>query len=367
MRIALLISSEKAGGSENQMRLLARGLLNAGHKVTIIFTDHDNCRFKRNPDSALDFSGIDCIKLSMRRFYRIFYLPYGRLRIRLKKFDIALACGANTSCIMSALFKNSHTKTVCRLSNLFFSDPAEEAEKNKTITAVSAADTVVSNAQIALDSALAMQILPPEKPHKVIRNTVICHDPVNEPQPGRFHVLFVGRLQPVKDPMTLLKALAIAKKRIPELTGEFIGYGFLADRMQKCITENNWSDFIRITGFVQQDQIPYRGADLLVNCSVSELSSGSIAEALYRGIIVVASNIGGNPELLANREFGALFPAGNAEACAEEIIKFALKTPAERQKIAKQARKFAEESFSLENYIKSYIALFEKMLEKKSL
>ena len=363
MRIALIIGSEKAGGSENQMLLLARGLLNAGHKVTVIFTDHDNCRFRRNPDSVLDFSGIDRIKLSMRRFYRIFYLPYGRLRIRLKKFDIALACGMNNSCIMNALFKNSRTKTVCRLSNLYFADPAEKTEKNKAIAAVSAADAVISNANIALDSALTMRILPPEKPHKVIRNAVICHDPVNDPQPGRFHVLFVGKLQPVKDPETLLKALVIARKRIPELTGEFIGYGSLAGRMQKCITENDWAGFIRITGFVPQSQIPYNQADLLVNCSVSELSSGAIAEALYRGIFVVASNVGGNPELLANREFGALFPVRDAEACAEEIIKFALKTPAERRKIAEQAKKFAVESFSPENYINSYLALFEKMLE----
>ena len=361
MRIALLIGSANAGGSENQMRLLARELLAFGHKVTVIFTDHHHCRFKRNPASILDFSGIDNIKLSMRRFYRLFYKPYGKLRIKLKNFDIAMACGAHNSYIMCELFKNSRTKMICRLSDLIFADNSSISDKTKIAAALSQVHAVVSNAQIALTEAENMQLLAPEIYREVIRNVVICSDKVNTSSRERFHVLFVGKLQPIKDPITLLKALELAQKDIPHLTGDFIGYGALFEKIQNYITEHKLEHFIRLTGFVPQAQIPYHTADLLVNSSQTELSSGAIAEALYRGVPVVASNVGGNPELLADQTFGALFPFGNVEACAGEIIKFAQKTLQERQEIALQARDFAEKNFSSDKCIKNYIDLFSRV------
>ena len=367
MRIALLIGSANAGGSENQMRLLARWLQAAGHEVTVIFTDHHHCRFQRNPASVLDFSGIDNIKLSMRRFYRLFYKPYGKLRIKLKNFDIAMACGAHNSYIMCELFKNSRTKMVCRLSDLIFADNSSISDKNKTATALTQVHAVVSNAQIALTEAENMQLVAPELYRKVIRNAVVCPDKINEVQVDRFHVIFVGRLQKIKDPMTLLKAMKLAKKEIPHLTGEFVGSGVLFEEMQNYITEQGLADFIKLSGFIQQQQIPYPTADLLVNSSQSELSSGAIAEALYRGIPVVASKVGGNPELLKNQPFGALFPAGNVKACAAEIIKFARKTPQERQQLASRARAFAEENFSIESFSKNYIAFFKRVLSGKHL
>ena len=356
MHVGLIIGSERIGGYENQMRLLARGLLAAGYKVTIIFTDHPHCRLQRNPSARLDFSGIPNIKLCIRRGYKYFYYPFGTMLMRLKKIDLLIACDP-ANAYAGSILASSQCKLITRISGLIFTLPGYEWEKALLTSAVAMSDAVISNAQVALDTVRDLGLLPPDKYQCVIRNAVNIADCSVNTVAGRFHVLYVGRLQPVKDPVTLLKALETAKQHLPELTAEFVGDGALFGEMKQYIEKQNLSGFIKLTGFCPQEKIPYEQADLVVNSSISELSSGAIAEALCRGIPVVATDVGGNPELLAGYEFGALVPPQDPDAMAQKIVYFARKTPEERRILGQQAQAYARQNFSLENYVKNYIRL----------
>lgn len=363
MHFGLIIGSNQFGGAENQMNLLARGLMAAGHKATVIFADYPTCGLRKRRSSVLDFSGIPQLKLCVRRGFNYFYYPWGKFEIRRRGIDILIANGAGCAYAGYRLAGRSGPPLVPRIAGLQFLDIEREREVMKIAMAHSS--WVISNAQVAIDMVKKRNILPPNKPTGVIRNGVITPEVVSSPCAGRFHVIFVGRLAHVKDPMTLLEALKIAKKDLPELTAEFVGDGILYDDMKKYIADNLLGDFIKLSGFIPARQIPYQFADLLVNSSVSELSSGAIAEALYRGVPIVASDVGGNPELIANQEFGAIFPVGNSMALARKIVEFGQKNTAERCRLGALAAEYAETLFSLDNYVKNYIKLAQDILLRK--
>lgn len=365
MHWGLIVGSTSMGGIENQMLLLARGLMKLGHEVTVICSDHPECRFEKVSGSTLDFSGIPMVKLCIRRGYRYFYYPWGKWQVKRRKINLLIG-NDPANAYAGSVLSGGRIPLVTHISGLTFALPGVRAaqEKEQLRIGIKSSHTVISNTQIAIDTADALDLIPQGTPCRVIHNGVIAPSACAEFRSGRLHVLYVGRLHPIKDPMTMLKALEIAKKDLPELTGEFVGSGALFDEMQNYITEHKLGDFVKLSGFIPPENIPYTQADLLVNSSASELSSGAIAEALYRGIPVIASDVGGNPELAGDPEFGALFPPGDAAALAKAIVSFGRKSLEERRQMGNKAREFAEKMFALENYVQNYIDLANDVLNK---
>ena len=366
MHLGLIVGSTAVGGIENQMLLLARGLMKLGHEVTVICSDHPACRFQKIIGSELDFSGIPMLKLCIRRGYRYLYYPWGKWQIKRRKIDILIG-NDPANAYAGSVLSGGRIPLLTHISGLTFAVTGERAaqEKEQLRISIKASHMVISNTQIAIDTAEALDLIPQGTPCRVIHNGVVAPSACAEFKSGRLHVLYVGRLHPIKDPMTMLKALKIAKKDLPGLTGEFVGSGVLFDEMQSYITKHKLGDFVKLSGFIPPGNIPYTQADLLVNSSISELSSGAIAEALYHGIPVIASDVGGNPELAGNPEFGVLFPPGDATALAKAIVDFGSKSLEERRQMGNKAREFAEKMFALENYVLNYIDLANDVLNKK--
>jgi len=176
-------------------------------------------------------------------------------------------------------------------------------------------------------------------------------------------VIFVGQLYDIKDPMTLVKALEIAKRQLPNLSATLVGDGVLRQELQTYIESHQLNSFIRLAGHIPTEQIPYEKSDLFVNCSISELSSGAIAEALCSGVPVIGSAIGGNPEILSGHKFSELFPARDINRLAELIVSFGKKDVAERMFLSRQAIQYGEKNFSISRYVAQYRELGEKMIQ----
>jgi len=105
--------------------------------------------------------------------------------------------------------------------------------------------------------------------------------------------------------------------------------------------------------------------DVAVLTSDSEGLSNVILEAMAAGLPVVAYNVGGNGELV-NDERGALIAAGDENEFAVAVQKL-LDQPALRKQQGANARRFAEETFSLGRFRRSYEELYATLLEKKGL
>jgi glycosyltransferase involved in cell wall biosynthesis len=90
-----------------------------------------------------------------------------------------------------------------------------------------------------------------------------------------------------------------------------------------------------------------RAIDVFVLPSLSEALSNSLLEAMACGCFPIASDVGGNPELITDGETGLLFPAGNADALASRLH-LALDDPALRNRLAGAAERRARMEFARE-------------------
>ncbi len=108
--------------------------------------------------------------------------------------------------------------------------------------------------------------------------------------------------------------------------------------------------------------------DVAVLTSDSESLSNVILEAMAAGLPVVAYRVGGNPELVSSEDGklqrGELLPAGDEAGFAAAVERL-LAAPSMRAQFGQNARKFAEENFSLENVRACYEECYRSLLEKK--
>lgn len=177
----------------------------------------------------------------------------------------------------------------------------------------------------------------------------------------------IGRMHAVKDQMNLAKAFVFSLETQPQLRNTLrlimIGDGPERQGVQDFLTDAGVAEFSWLPG--ERKDIPelLQGLDCFVLPSKSEGISNTILEAMASGLSVIATKVGGNPELVSNGITGKLVPPEDPEALAAAIIEYA-QSPDLAAKAGKLARQKVEQHFSLDAMIKSYSKLYDSKLTK---
>ena len=136
-------------------------------------------------------------------------------------------------------------------------------------------------------------------------------------------LLCIGRLIPIKGHLVLLRALAQARSRVPGATLDLAGRGPLEPALKAYARELGLEDAVRFLGFVSPVQRAVEDAAIVVVPSLGEGFGMVALEAMERGRPVIASAVGGLPEIVLEGETGLVVPSGDAEALAEAIVALA--------------------------------------------
>jgi len=128
-------------------------------------------------------------------------------------------------------------------------------------------------------------------------------------------LIFIGRLNAFKDPLTLIEGYKMAKKEIPDLKLVVCGDGELREACEKAADKD-----VHFLGFVGDIPSLLKGADIYVITSVYDASPRSLMEAMCMGLPVIATSVGGIPEYLPG-DSGILIDPGNPKLLAEKIVK----------------------------------------------
>src|SRR6185436_14263328 len=139
-----------------------------------------------------------------------------------------------------------------------------------------------------------------------------------------FVVTTVARLDPVKDLVTLLDAFAIVRKRAPGAQLVIVGDGPERQRLEARASHDDLAGSVRITGYRSDVRALLPAADVYVSSSISEGVSLTILEAMAAGVPVVATAVGGTPEIRADGEGGLLVPGRDADQLASAILSLAV-------------------------------------------
>jgi glycosyltransferase involved in cell wall biosynthesis len=131
-------------------------------------------------------------------------------------------------------------------------------------------------------------------------------------------ILIVGRLSREKDHQTLLRALHTLPEGLPAHL-VIVGEGPERANIEATITNLGLGGRVSLVGH-QRSAEPYYGiADLAVLSSLSEGSPNALLEAMVTGVPVVATNVGGIPEIVTNGQSALLVEPEEVEAMASAI------------------------------------------------
>jgi len=171
----------------------------------------------------------------------------------------------------------------------------------------------------------------------------------------------VGNLREVKDHYTLILSFSKVSPFFPQAKLLIIGEGELKTNLFKLRAELELEDKVLLLG--HRDDIPslLNLMDVFILSSRLEGCSISILEAMASGKPVIATRVGGNPELVLEGKTGFLVPSAEPEKLAETIIQL-LKDEKLRKKMGEEGRKRVMEKFSRESMVKNYEELYSQIL-----
>ena len=178
--------------------------------------------------------------------------------------------------------------------------------------------------------------------------------------PGQRVVAMVGRLHAVKGHVFLLQAARQVVAQYDEVVFLLVGEGTERRLIERTVEELGLNDKVIMTGYYPNVSELYPIMDMLCLPSLMEGMGLVLLEAMYFGVPVVATQVGGIPELIIDGESGLLVAPGNSEALAVAIT-WLLDDPDLRQRLIVGGQRRAQE-FTVEKMVRQtemvYTGLF---------
>jgi glycosyltransferase involved in cell wall biosynthesis len=179
---------------------------------------------------------------------------------------------------------------------------------------------------------------------------------------------YLGQKRGLKGHEDFMLALGIVKRAHPEIHAVIVGGAWgNADWYESRLRDIGarlCDGFVTFLGTRSDVLAIYPDLDLAVVPSHSENCGGAV-EPLVSGVPVVATRVGGLPDLIQEQKTGWLVPARNPEALAGAILE-ALENPAEARRRATEGQKLAKNLFDVENVGREVAGIYEKLLVPES-
>lgn len=175
----------------------------------------------------------------------------------------------------------------------------------------------------------------------------------------------VGRMEPVKDPLNLVRAFVLLPEEAPQVRERLrlvmVGDGPLRAQALQILGGSGLAEQAWLPG--TRDDVPelMRSFDLFALPSLNEGISNTVLEAMASGLPVVATNVGGNPELVREGETGLLVPPADPPSLARALATY-VRSPEVRLRHGESARQHIVDRFALEVMVRQYLRLYDSVL-----
>jgi sugar transferase (PEP-CTERM/EpsH1 system associated) len=177
----------------------------------------------------------------------------------------------------------------------------------------------------------------------------------------------VGRMQPVKDQLMLVRAFLHALESVPEgrkmLRLVLVGDGPLREPALGLLGAANALDLAWLPGERADIAEIMRGLDVFVLPSRNEGTSNTILEAMASGLPVIATRVGGNPELVEEGVSGWLTSPEDPPALSTALRRY-MENSELRRLHGQTARSMAQSNFSMEAMINGYLTVYDTVLHR---
>ena len=162
----------------------------------------------------------------------------------------------------------------------------------------------------------------------------------------------------------MISAMAIIKKEVPNCRLIIIGDGSSRTDLENLVVEKNLEKNVKFLGFRRDIPGLLMEMNVFVLPSLWEGLGNVILEAMAAQRPVVATKVGGIPEMVNHNETGFLVPPGDSKMLAAEILKL-LKDSQMRINMGKAGRERVEEKFSIDNTVNGLEAVYDELIKRK--
>lgn len=170
----------------------------------------------------------------------------------------------------------------------------------------------------------------------------------------------IGRLSPEKGQEVALEAFAGVIREIPECRLVFVGEGPDEVRLRILSQKLGILDFVRFVGF-QENIVDYmKLAKVMILPSHTEGLPTVVLEAFLCCSFVIATSVGGTPEIVRNQETGLLVQPNNCDQLCEAIV-WSLRNEEERKRMADNAHRFVMTKYIFEKHAAKLITVLEAL------
>ena len=373
-----IVCYASVGGSGVVASELARCLADRGHRTHVISSDTP---FRlRESDSDVRFHRVETPG------YPLFREPQYLLALANRLVQVTRAYRLD---IIHAHYAIPHAAAAYLARQILASTAAEGRAVPRTITTLHGTDVTILGADPSYRETVAFCIdqsdavtavsaslrddtrreMPVTSNIVVIPNFLDCsfHRRAPDPQlrarfcrPDEKLITHISNLRPVKQVEAVVRVFALVRERVAARL-LIVGEGPELGRAEQLIDQLGVTAHVELVGEAQDVVGLLSVSDLFLLPSLQESFGLSALEAMACGVPVVASNVGGLPEVVTDGITGFLHPPDDVQGMAAGAIAI-LSDPAAHARMAAEGVRLAQERFSANRIVPQYEALYERTL-----
>ena len=210
----------------------------------------------------------------------------------------------------------------------------------------------------------------PSAKQKVIPNThgwsqrelELIHQKPSDFSGDNVRFLFLGRLEREKGIVELCEAFRQALDLFPLLQLDIAGWGSLDSQLRTSYGKFPNVNFLGVVNGKSKEDALSRATVVVLSSTVDEVFPLVVAEAFAFGKPVIASNVGGLPELIRHGETGWLVEAGNIQALTKQLQSVSQISPLLLAEMSHNCKEISHK-FSMEKILMEYIELYRQFTE----
>jgi glycosyltransferase involved in cell wall biosynthesis len=235
-------------------------------------------------------------------------------------------------------------------------------------------DAVVANSRAVADYAVRVHGVSPRRIH-VIHNGVEPIPPMTAEERARIRerwgvpgdaliVGCVGRFHPIKGHDLLLEAFAQADPGAADVHLVLVGDGERRVALEAQARQLGIAERVHLPGAEPDPRAVYGAMDIAVQASRSEGMPNALLEAGAAGLPVVATAVGGTPDIIASEAMGIVVPAGDIAGLAEGLGRL-FRDGALRERMGAVIRAHVDTSFGMDRFVREYGDLYASLAAER--
>lgn len=367
-RVVLMIGQLGMGGTEKQVAMLAHGLHERGidTSVWVLFGDTDTVH-----GDALRRDGIPVLDLRLRRYRKLSHLlpNFARLgdmtvRLRRERPDIVHAFLFHSYVVGVPAARTARVPVFVAgrrsLGNFKEGRPVALAAE-RLVTRFT--DLIIANAEAVAQDTKQRERISGDKLEVVyngLAEQAFARVPPAFVETTNPVVLCVANLKGYKGHRFLLEAAHLLQVGGRPCTLLFAGEGPEREPLERHAARLRID--VRFLGTREDVRPLLARADVVAHPSLEEGMSNAVMEAMAAGRPIVATSVGGTPELIAGR--GLLVPAADSAALAEGITRL-LADQALAARLGEAARNWSQEHLSAAAMVERHVQIYSRLLERR--